>query len=451
MGRELGDVVLEAIGDEVVEGIARPVDILLLQEQNASETTAYAALLNSIYGGSDYVTGIRPGGTTSASTGGVSVVYNQATVDLISEVQIGVPSGSGAPRAPVRYEFRPEGYDAAADFYIYNSHYKAGSSGSDQSRRQVEATSIRNSADALGNGEAIIYAGDFNMRSSFESAFQTLIGSGAGQAFDPINTLGTWNNNSSIAEVLTQSPAQSGQGLTTGGIDDRFDFQLTTGEVLDGEGFDVIDGTYRAFGNDGRSFNQAINTNRFNRDFPLAVLDALATAGDHLPVVVDYQLPASQAVTVSEAPVFAISGSTVELDVTVTNDAPVTSANAADELDYGVTTSGDLSGSATGQTLDAASAGAVTTVLLDTSVAGTRSGTVFVDSTSDGANNASFQQGVSVTVLDASNASFDAVTDVDTVAIDFGIVALGSEGGSLSETRSLSNLEATAGLTTFLV
>jgi hypothetical protein len=36
-----------------------------------------------------------------------------------------------------------------------------------------------------------------------------------------------------------------------GGIDDRFDFQLVTGEFLDGEGLDYLGGSYHTFGNDG--------------------------------------------------------------------------------------------------------------------------------------------------------------------------------------------------------
>src|SRR5690606_39851746 len=46
-----------------------------------------------------------------------------------------------------------------------------------------------------------------------------------------------------------------------GPMDDRFDFQLVSGEMLDGEGMSIIPGSYRAFGNNGtHSLNGAITT-----------------------------------------------------------------------------------------------------------------------------------------------------------------------------------------------
>ncbi len=68
----------------------------------------------------------------------------------------------------------------------------------------VEANSIRADADALGQGTLIVYAGDFNMRSSSEAAFQKLISPGNGQALDPIGRLGTWHNNPSFVDVFTK-------------------------------------------------------------------------------------------------------------------------------------------------------------------------------------------------------------------------------------------------------
>ena len=67
----------------------------------------------------------------------------------------------------MRYKLRPVGYDASADFYAYNNHYKAGSTTTDEDRRQIEANSIRSNAtygsNALGEGAHAIYAGDHNL------------------------------------------------------------------------------------------------------------------------------------------------------------------------------------------------------------------------------------------------------------------------------------------------
>ncbi|MEM6334119.1 MAG: endonuclease [Planctomycetota bacterium] len=60
---------------------------------------------------------------------------------------------------------------------------------------------------------------------------------------------------------------------------------------------------------------------------------------------------------------------------------------------------------------------------------------------------ADVQVDYTATFLDPSNASFDAVSDDDATSVDFGIVALGSGGGSVQQALALHNLENTAGYT----
>ena len=52
--------------------------------------------------------------------------------------------------------------------------------------------------------------------------------------------LATGTTASSFADVHTQSPVRTNCTLVSGGMDDRFDFQLVTGELLDGEGLSYI-------------------------------------------------------------------------------------------------------------------------------------------------------------------------------------------------------------------
>src|SRR5690554_2144671 len=136
------------------------------------------------------------------------------SVQLIQETAIGSVSGSGIARQPMRYRLRPVGYDSAADFYVYNSHFKASPASNDPDapgRRNTEAIAIRNNSNSLGEGAHIIYAGDFNLYDydADEPAWGTLTAGGAGQAFDPVNRVGTWSNNASFADVHTQSPCFS--------------------------------------------------------------------------------------------------------------------------------------------------------------------------------------------------------------------------------------------------
>lgn len=375
------DVVLEAIGNESVAGIAKPLDVLVLQEQAAPSTStqSFANVLNGLYGGNDY----RRGGTTGGSFGGgvMGIVYNSATVTLIDELAFGTLSGAGQLRQTLRYQLRPVGYDEAADFFIYVDHYKAGSDPSDQNQRLVEAQSVRSNADALGEGTPIIYAGDFNLQASSEAMYQHLLSAGPGQAFDPIDTPGTWHNNSSLRHTHTQSPATSAayNGQVLGGMDDRFDFQLVSGELLDGEGVSYIDGTYRAFGNNGS--HACCNSPLTGTGASSATLAALRSVSDHIPVVADYQIPAMLDVAVGSLPTTVPLGAAVTLDVTVTNLANVVAAIGADELDYSLSTSGALSGSAAGIDL-ALGGGNLHQVVLDTSTPGFQSGQIIVSSSS---------------------------------------------------------------------
>ena len=298
------DTVLEAIGDESVGGIAKPIDVLLLQEQHfmATSTQSFVDVLNDIYDPINRTMYARSDLNGVASSdfffdgegGRPGLVYNTHTVDLINEVAFGQANGSAQARQTLRYQLRPVGYDSAADFFVYNNHYKAGDSSNDRSRRLIEAEGVKMSGDALPEGTHIIYAGDFNIQSSSEGSYAELLSAGNGQAFDPISTPGNWHNstNSTIKRTHTQSPASSSQfsGQALGGVDDRFDFQLVTGEFLDNEGLSYIPGSYRAFGNNGThtGINSAITTG--NGAAP-NVLTALTTASDHLPVVADYQVP----------------------------------------------------------------------------------------------------------------------------------------------------------------
>lgn len=422
------DTVLAAIGAESVGGISKPIDVLLLQEQFSMATSAqsFVDVLNDIYDPVNRTMYARStvNGFASAdflsppltgSGGRPGLVYNTQTVDLISEIAFGTANGSNQARQSLRYQLRPVGYDASADFYAYNDHYKAGSSSTDKDRRLIEAQAVRNNADALGQGAHIIYAGDFNIQSSTETMYTELLSAGNGEAFDPINTFGTWHNSTSAALKIThtQSPASSSQfaGQATGGMDDRFDFQLTSDEFLDSEGLSYISGSYHAFGNNGThgGINSAITTG-----FGAApnVLTALTTASDHLPVVADYQVPAILGAQLATLPPTVPLGVAFNVDVLVENLANVVSSLGADELDYSISVSGDLFGSASG-TEFALGGFNSHPISLDTSVAGLRSGIVTVSTASQGAANALVNIPVSFVVGEVNQLPFQVRDDFD--------------------------------------
>lgn len=450
--------ILSAIGSSVSDdptmpgntGIAKPIDVLCLQEFRSPATTgaAYAALFNQMYGTTSFSFGTLAGATTGSGTQGI--IFNRSTVELLSEGTIGSSSTTGQPREALRYKLRPVGYESgSSDFYIYNSHYKAGDDGTSRTRRLQEATAIRSDADALGRGTRIIYLGDLNTYYSQEAGYQKLLSAGDGQAFDPIGQAGTWSGNGSFKSIHTQSPfdsASGNTGFTGGGMDDRFDQQLVSGNVNDRHGFAYIPNSYQAFGNNGSHvLQQPINT---GTGAAPDVLAAESSILDHLPVLADYQLPARMNVSVASVPTRVIIGANVNVQATITNIAPVQFTNGADTLDYTIAGAGNVIGTASGSNVTALSPGQAQFLPLNTSSPGISSGTMTASSSSEDVAGGTFSEAVSTTVYAHARPSFDAQSAVNIATIDFGIHGRGLGGATTS--FSVSNLVDVSGFTAAL-
>jgi hypothetical protein len=410
--------ILAAIGAEVFGSsaerqFAKPIDVLLLQEQYtmAITTQSFVNVLNSIYGPGVYARGNLNGATSdpSAEAGRPGLVYNTQTVQLLEETafgNVGTSDGTGGPpaqqpRSTMRYKLKPVGYDDSAIFYAYNSHYKSDTGTANNNRRLAEAQAIRTNSDALGQGAHAIYAGDYNIQTSSGTAYQHLLSAGNGQALDPVNRPGSWHDNDSFRDLFTQAPATVSQysGQTLGGLDDRFDFQLVTGEMLDDLGMAYIAGSYHAFGNNGSvaCCNGAITA---SSALTSEVRTALMQSSDHLPVIADYALPAKLGVQVAAVPSFVELGSSVAIDVTVSNTAPAVHAIGVDELAYTLGVTGSLSGSAMG-TDDALGGGNLHQVMLNTSTLGLQNGMINVLATSVQTASPMFAMPVSFQVIAA--------------------------------------------------
>ncbi|QDT70172.1 Endonuclease/Exonuclease/phosphatase family protein [Planctomycetes bacterium MalM25] len=406
---DLDDVrtIFGAIAATDRNGVAKRPDIIGLQEQRRfglTETTAsrIAGELNDLFGVSSYESFFSGSGSDL-----IMAVYDTATVSLESTTQV----FTSGPRPTWRYEFQPVGYTSDdATLYTYNSHLKAGSSSSDQSTRASEAISIRNNADALGANTNIVYMGDLNLR-SFEASYANYRAAGVSQAIDPLG-LASFPN-SGVAVHLTQSTRTSNlsDGGASGGLDDRFDLQLVTSELLDGEGLSYLgpsstglsglEHSTQAFGNDGVSYNTRINNTLVGRSQSSAVLNALHNFSDHLPVVVDYQLPAVMGYEVGTVPLTLEQGEGFSVPLTVLNEASVVAAVGADELDYSISTSGDVSGAFSGQEV-ALGDGDDYLLPLDTSVLGMRSGLITLTTGSEGAENSLIEIPVNFEVVAAT-------------------------------------------------
>lgn len=432
--------VFDGIADSARGGFTGGIDILLLEEGEKVSTTgaSFATLLNQLTGRTTYTHTLVDGATTGS--GRPMAVYDSATVTLRGEQAIGTTSTSGLARQALRYTFAPVGY-TDTDFTVYVSHMKASTGTTNAARRNVEAQALRADADALGEGAHVIYAGDLNIYNATEAAFQTLTAAGAGRAFDPVNRVGNWNGASSFKDVHTQSPASTAAfpGQVTGGMDNRFDFQLVSGEWLDGHGLEYVPGSYWAFGNTStHALNGAITTGSaatlqgvlpgYTLTQAQTVLADLARASDHLPVVADYRLPAKMEVAVGTLPTTVIVGATVNQSFTVTNAAPVRVAAGSERLDYRFSGSGALTGSGTGAD-QPLGGGTAQSLRFDTTMAGSVSGTLTVAATTPGTEAASFARAVSMAVIDPSRPSFDPLADVTTLELDFGRLDQGAVAG----------------------
>ncbi|MBC8109325.1 MAG: hypothetical protein H7Z14_22265 [Anaerolineae bacterium] len=427
-------------------GIAKPIDILCLQEVyevNRNTGIGYANLLNTMYGTTTFSYGTIAGGSSGSGTQGV--IYNSAKVTLTEETAFGTVNTSSLARQVVRHKFSLVGYGPEADFYIYNSHYK--SSSGDTARRLAEATAVRDNADALGANKNIIHVGDFNVFNSSESGYQELLSAGNAKFNDPINKPGNWNDSSTFKNIHTQTPYDAAIGQPGfdggGGMDSRFDLQLITNNLNDRNGLAYIPNSYQTFGNNGSHvLGSPLNTG--NGASP-AALAALSSILDHLPVGADYQLPAKMSVAVGSVPSTVITGASVPVNVTVTNSAPVQFSNGADGLTYAVTSAGSLSGSANVADKLALTSGNNHALNLSTAAPGVSSGTVSVNSSSEAVANGAFSAPVSTTVLAHSTPSFAADSSVSVATINFGIKGKGL--GQASSSFSIANLADASGFT----
>ncbi|MCD4696541.1 MAG: T9SS type A sorting domain-containing protein [Bacteroidales bacterium] len=159
-----------------------------------------------------------------------------------------------------------------------------------EEERGYEANQLMNYLNNAGATGNYTFSGDFNVYTASEPAIQNLLfyPNEDIRFYDPINQLGSWNNNNYYAAVHTQSTHVSSSCAAGGGMDDRFDFILISDEIKDGtDKIQLLEGSYQAVGQDGQHYNQSLLSAPTNTSVPDDVLNALYNMSDHLPVVID--------------------------------------------------------------------------------------------------------------------------------------------------------------------
>lgn len=372
---------------------ARP-DLFVGQEfLSSSGLAAFVSLLNLAPG--------SPGTYAAASfvdgpdTDSVCIYR---TDKLVFDAQTIVVTGGTTPRPPrnvIRYDLHPVGYQSTAKFSIYSVHMKAGTTSDDMARRLTETQEIRDNAQAIGR--PFMIAGDFNIQTSTEGAYQELTGSqtnNLGRFFDPIKSPGSWNNANQFRFIHTQDPATGFAGM-----DDRYDFILMSQDLIDASGFDYIGNpnvaystttwndpnhSYRAWGNDGTSLNQPLKVTgntMVGATIAQALINSTGGQSGHIPVFLDLRVPGKVGVPTDINLGFAKPRKPLQGVFTVSNLADVSkwSVNGIAALKYSMTST---SGFTVPGGQFSVNAGAVNshTVTVDTSTPGVKSGTITVTS-----------------------------------------------------------------------
>jgi endonuclease/exonuclease/phosphatase family metal-dependent hydrolase len=406
--------VLTAAHADDKPGFAVPVTVFLFQEVRSTDLIALQSLVDAAAPpGVSYSRGTFTSAPGEDDFGGAQAMfYRSNTVVEVAASHTDIYSGAG--RYADRWQIRLLNYPSTISFFLYSMHLKAGSAPADEADRLIGAQNVRASADELGPGEAIIYAGDFNASSSTDDGYQHLISPGSSQGFDPLGS-GSWGGMTN-AFKHTQSPREVAfGGLIGGGMNDRFDFQLSTLALQDGFGLAIIPGTYRAFGNDGQHYNIALNSGNnfyYPADIPRsnALADDLHDASDHVPVIADYQVPALISAFVPGALGRLITGAVHSALAIVSNIAPVTVPEGADLLDIDASASGALSGTWV-TSLEALQPAALHSFPVNTAAVGPVAGTITILHNSEGIAGNQSQFNVSGTVIRHSNPSFSAGMD----------------------------------------
>ena len=178
---------------------------------------------------------------------------------------------------------------------VIASHLKAGSNPSDANTRAQAALDIRNYIQALPPNRQrwVLDMGDHDLYGASEIAYQRL----TEVLIDP-GPAGQWNNNSAYAYYHTQSTRLNSlaDGGSGGGLNSRFDFiffspacTIATSKAR------YVPASHRVIGQDGLHFGKSLLDPPQVPGYPQAVLNALYTASDHLPVVADFALTVTSA------------------------------------------------------------------------------------------------------------------------------------------------------------
>lgn len=178
-------------------------------------------------------------------------------------------------------------------FEIFVTHLKSSQGTANKQLRLEMVQQLTSRLETMDPDSHIIFAGDFNLYTHTEPAYQELLNTSNNIVFaDPIDRPGSWNNKPEFQDIHTQStrtssgPFGAGAG---GGLDDRFDFIMVSENMMSDPKLRYIPDTYKAYGNNGNCFDNSINSPDCDGIFSQTLRENLYNMSDHLPVVMDVE------------------------------------------------------------------------------------------------------------------------------------------------------------------
>ena len=209
------------------------------------------------------------------------IIYRSTLLDLVSNNSI---STDLRDISGFRFSIKNAAQDVAP-FTVFSAHLKASTGSANENRRWEEAKQLQNYISQQDNDYRYILAGDLNLYSPNERAYKLLVDSMSVDLEDPI---GDWvrDDNSNVLKY-TQSTRtdQIGDGGSTGGLDDRFDFILFSDHFTKTDpNLKLLENSYSVIGNDGKHFNRSI-IDGTNDSAPEEIIQSIYYASDHYPVI----------------------------------------------------------------------------------------------------------------------------------------------------------------------
>jgi len=419
--------VISEMHNDDAKGWAQPIDVITFNEvpstiiNNLKTVVNQAAPAGITYSLATYTVASGENGASGAQ----AMFYRSDRFTEVATLHNDIFTDAG--RYADRWVLKLNSYNSNdARICVYGAHLKASQGSTEENLRLFGINAIRQNAVTLGSTIPVVYTGDMNFYTNTETGYVALVAAGTGAGVDPYGT-GSWSG-AANAYKHTQAPAITGlNGLVGGGLNDRFDFIMPSTAAATGEGISMIASTMRAVGNDGAHYNNDINAGNntyfSNLTRSNTLSDKLWIASDHIPQILDFQIPAKLSASFVNLPAKIPVGSSTQLQIKIQNTASYYTTTGVDELDYSLTCSGNASGTYSGIAGLSPNYSTVY-VNVNTNTVGTATGTITITSNSKAVEPSSLQLNFSIPIYlegDLDNSGNVDSGDIAILILDFGI------------------------------